>query len=164
MSRKIKTSEIALLFVPVIFLVGASVFLRGRSSKSTESKLSVSEIKLRRLPDRGAKFGRVGITVFVRYEGQEPKWWQKGVRTGWVQNMRFVNQKGKEYSLYHFGGGSLGYDSARQSQVLTYTCSVPDEYDITKPGHFRGTAVFADQLVPVKPLGIARFSVPAQLP
>jgi hypothetical protein len=164
MNRKIKTSEIAFLLVPVIFLVGAGIFLRGRSSTPTESKLSVSDIKFRRLPNRGAKSGRVGITVFVRYEGQEPKWWQKGVRDQRLQNMRFVNQKGKEYSLYSFGGGPGAYDAAQQSHVLEYTCTVPDGYDITKPGHFKGTAVFADQLIPLKPLGVARFSVPVQLP
>ena len=164
MNRKIKTSEIALLLVPAIFLVGAGVFLRGRSSTPTESKLSVGDIKFRRLPNHGAKSGRVGITVFIRYEGREPKWWQKGVRAQWLQNMRFVNQKGKDYSLYSFGGGPRAYDLARQSHVLEYTCMIPDGYNITKPGHFKGTAVFADQLVPLKPLGVARFSVPVQLP
>lgn len=166
MNRKIKTSEIALLLVPVIFLVGVGIFLRGRSSTPTERKLSVSDIKFRRLPNRGAKSGRVGITVFVRYEGQEPKWWQKGVRAQWLQNMRFVNQKGKEYSLYSFGGGQGAYDVTRQSHVLEYTCTIPDGYNnnISKPGYFKGTAVFANQLVPLKPLGVARFSVPVQLP
>jgi hypothetical protein len=95
MKRKIKTSEVVLLLLPAIFLAGAGVFLRSRSNTPTESKLSVNNINFRRLPNRGAKFGRVGITVFVTYEGQEPKWWQKGVRAQWLQlqNMRFVTRR-----------------------------------------------------------------------
>ena len=164
MNRKIKTKEIALLLLPAIFLAGVGIFLSRSSNTSTESKLSVSDVKFRRLPNRGAKSGQVGITVFIGYEGQEPKWWQKGVSAQWLQNMRFVNQKGKEYSLYSYGGGPGVYDVTRRSHVLEYSCTVPDGYDIAKPSYFKSTAVFADQLVPLKPLGVTRFSVPMQLP
>lgn len=158
---------VAVLLLPAIFLGGLALSLREKpaavlSLSSGPTKLTVSEIKFHRLPDsRGEQ--RVSMTIYVSYVGAEPKWWQAGVSASWLQNERFVNQQGREYAIYTSGGGPRAFDAKRQSHVLEYTCSVPAGHDITKPGTFQGTAVFANQLVPLKALGIARFAVPVRL-
>jgi hypothetical protein len=165
--HQIKLSTAALLLLPVMLLAGLAISLRGKPGAVITMpygtfNLVVSEVKFKEVPPQQGE-QRIEITVYVTYEGTEPKWWTKDGNSKWLQSMRFVNHKGKKYPLYSFGGGPAPYNEAQQSHVLQYTCSVPNGYDITKSGYFKGTVMIANQMVPLKPLGIARFSVPVRV-
>ncbi len=155
--------EIALLLLPVVALGGAGFWLRGRDDVPA-FQLKIIEVKVRPLPQRGGLEKRVGVVVSVGCDGQQPSWWRQGVGAAWIQNQRFVGKTGQEFPIGSFGsGGGFPFDTARKTRSLEFTCAVPAGYDVSKPGYLKGTVVCADQLVPLKPLGVARFSVPVQL-
>jgi hypothetical protein len=169
-NHRVKFFAASLILSSALLVISAGCSRQGSNAAVTPTssgpfKMIADEIKFKKLPPQQGE-PRVQLTVYVRHEGAEPTWWKQKdewTPSEWIQNMRFVDQKGKEYSLYSFGGGTAPYDESKQAHVLQYTCVVPNGYDITKPGHFKGSVVIARELSPLKPLAVARFSVPVRL-
>lgn len=170
-NRRIKFCGVALLLPCALLTVTGGCSRQGTNAAvvatpSHAFKMIADEIEFKKLPSQQGE-PRVQITVYVRHEGPEPEWWKQNdawAPSEWLQNMRFVDQSGKEYGLYTFGGGAAAYDETKQNRVLQYTGVVPNGYDITQPGNFKGSVVIARQLSPLKPVAVARFSVPVHLP
>jgi hypothetical protein len=151
-----------LLFLSVLFLVGAAILLRvnGRTDNAPSQNrpgLVVHEVQFKRAAPLYDQESGMNIKAFLDYNGPKPAWWGRSTNS-WLQNIRFISRKGKVYKVHTYGGGGGHFDKARQQYVLEYRCAVPKSLAATEGGTFLAAWVMKDGSMPMKPLGFARFS------